>query len=66
MNRDLTERIKKLEKQGDTDAELYKRYKDGYKPPLYSKGSYPYFISYRLPGKNIITYTEKHALTVEY
>lgn len=61
MDKDLRDRINKLQLQHDFDNELLE-YRE---PPRYSNGSYPYFISYRLPGKNIITYTEKHALIVE-
>lgn len=69
MAQDLGDRIKILEHQeGGTDTELYKKYEEVWSLPVpqYTLGSYPYSISYRLPGKNIITYTEKHALTVEY
>ena len=31
----------------------------------YTAGDYPYFISFRLPGKEIITYTEKHTMIIE-
>ncbi len=60
MNKDLLERVKVL----DPNSNLYKEYEKLIGPPIY-KGSFPYFISYRLPGKNIITYSEKHALIVE-
>ena len=60
MHYDVEMRLYNLQ-QKDCDAEL-----DKYNQPKpYTVGSYPYYISYRLPGKNIITYTEKHALTVE-
>ena len=60
MHYDVEMRLYNLQ-QKDCDAEL-----DKYnQPEPYTVGSYPYYISYRLPGKNIITYTEKHALTVE-
>lgn len=31
--------------------------------PPYIEDDYPYFISFRLPGKNLITYSEKHIMT---
>lgn len=59
--------FKAIKSQVDKNSEFYKQYFDNfYQPPVYSQGStYPYFISYRLPGKNIITYSEKHVLTVK-
>lgn len=67
MDNDVRKRgdIFRKEKESTLSA-LDKQIKDYYEPPLYLKGSgdYPYFISFRLPGKNIITYTERHVMTL--
>ncbi|MDD6003876.1 MAG: hypothetical protein PUC50_16995, partial [Bacteroidales bacterium] len=67
MDNDVRERgdIFRKEKESTLSA-LDKQIKDYYEPPLYLKGSgdYPYFISFRLPGKNIITNTERHVMTL--
>ena len=60
MHQDMKMRLNYLQ-QKDCDAEL-----DKYnQPEPYTVGSYPYYISYRLPGKNIITYSEKHELILK-
>ena len=67
MDNDVRKRgdILRMENESTLSA-LDKQIKDYYEPPFYSIGSgdYPYFISFRLPGKNIITYTERHVMTL--
>lgn len=57
MDRDVRAR-KNLIREISTD--LDRKIKDYYEPPYYTSGEYPYFISFRIPGKNIITYSERH------
>lgn len=60
MHEDIKMRLNNLQhKECDDKLEKYNQ------PVPYSVGSYPYYISYRLPGKNIITYSEKHTLILE-
>lgn len=59
MHEDIKMRLNNLQhKECDDKLEKYNQ------PEPYSVGSYPYYISYRLPGKNIITYSEKHTLVL--
>ena len=67
MDNDVRKRgdIFRMQNDESTLSELDKAIKDYHNPPLYSEGDYPYFISFRLPGKKIITYTERHVMTIE-
>lgn len=67
MDHDIRVRRKLNEQKNKSDFTILDdEIKDYYEPPYYANGDYPYFISFRLPGKNIITYSEKHVMTVKY
>ena len=67
MDHDVRVRQKLNEQKNKSDFTILDdEIKDYYEPPNYANGDYPYFISFRLPGKNIITYSEKHVMTVKY